>query len=484
LLLSAAAWARSSSVQSRSAGAGELSAAETASESRAAVIEDEEFGGERLDRLDGEVPAGDRVAPFLTKLHDLVSDLATDDIVRWSSDGAAFRITDVQRLASEILPRYFKHNKLGSLTQQLHTYGFIRHSGESFHGHMVYSREHFRANAASELTNIRRGFLGRADERGDDLSREGALIDASGTPTAESGASENKLQKLQEQHWQLEHVFSALDSRFHSHKQQAGHALLAIGEALMHRRPELSGAISEILSDVVEGLRASSPQLQSDDGDAAAMSARASERDGDDSAQVASTADDTMTVCSASQSSAAPITTSESQVANLHAEAEPQSGEQAATAASEVGERCSEERSSGGSENGASGSESPDQEGEGSDERSDSAGRSSDNSAGRSSDKSQKNGSAAGSSSGGSSGAAASSSSAEPRSEPSDRSGSDGQTSMSCSSGTPGADAAAADGEAAQQGASGQTSGGRLRQEAAAATATADAHSPPAPAAK
>ena len=42
------------------------------------------------------------IAPFLTKLYDLVSDPSTDEIVRWTQDGSAFRIVDAQRLSSEV----------------------------------------------------------------------------------------------------------------------------------------------------------------------------------------------------------------------------------------------------------------------------------------------------------------------------------------------------------------------------------------------
>ncbi len=76
-------------------------------------------------------PPDSRLAPFLTKLYELVTSAETDGAVRWDSDGTAFRIIDPTRLAREVLPRYFKHNKLGSFTQQLHTYGFYRMQNES-----------------------------------------------------------------------------------------------------------------------------------------------------------------------------------------------------------------------------------------------------------------------------------------------------------------------------------------------------------------
>lgn len=66
-----------------------------------------------------------RVPPFLTKLCEILT-AETADIVTISPEAASFTIWDPSRFAKEVLPRYFKHNKLGSFSQQLHTYGFRR----------------------------------------------------------------------------------------------------------------------------------------------------------------------------------------------------------------------------------------------------------------------------------------------------------------------------------------------------------------------
>ena len=61
-----------------------------------------------------------RLAPFLTKLFNLVSAADTDETIRWTSDGRSIVIVDSSRLSREVLPRFFKHNKLGTFTQQLY----------------------------------------------------------------------------------------------------------------------------------------------------------------------------------------------------------------------------------------------------------------------------------------------------------------------------------------------------------------------------
>lgn len=66
-----------------------------------------------------------RVPPFLTKLSEILSS-EPPDVVMLDANAAAFCIMDANKFAKEVLPRYFKHNKLGSFSQQLHTYGFRR----------------------------------------------------------------------------------------------------------------------------------------------------------------------------------------------------------------------------------------------------------------------------------------------------------------------------------------------------------------------
>jgi len=69
--------------------------------------------------------AAPRAAPFLTKLCEILS-TEPAHLIRLSTTAATFEIVDAENFAKTVLPRYFKHNKLGSFSQQLHTYGFRR----------------------------------------------------------------------------------------------------------------------------------------------------------------------------------------------------------------------------------------------------------------------------------------------------------------------------------------------------------------------
>jgi hypothetical protein len=135
----------------------------------------------RSDRFELHASSASGLPPFLTKLYALVSDPETDELVHWIKGSTAFRIVDPARFASDLLPRYFKHNKLGSFTQQMHTYAFVRrsYSEPDSPDAMVFSHEHFRPDAPEELHKIRRGPAGG---RVEDLVEELTTVHTSYAP--------------------------------------------------------------------------------------------------------------------------------------------------------------------------------------------------------------------------------------------------------------------------------------------------------------
>ncbi|XP_066397008.1 heat stress transcription factor A-9-like isoform X1 [Miscanthus floridulus] len=70
------------------------------------------------------VPKPPDVAPFLTKVYDMVSDPAIDAVISWSATGGSFVIWDSHVFERDLLPRHFKHNHFTSFIRQLNTYGF------------------------------------------------------------------------------------------------------------------------------------------------------------------------------------------------------------------------------------------------------------------------------------------------------------------------------------------------------------------------
>jgi len=64
----------------------------------------------------GNVPSG-----FILKLYQMVNG-APDEVITWTPSGDAFIIgSDLNRLESETLPQYFRHNRFQSLVRQVCT---------------------------------------------------------------------------------------------------------------------------------------------------------------------------------------------------------------------------------------------------------------------------------------------------------------------------------------------------------------------------
>ncbi|KAJ1678902.1 Flocculation suppression protein [Spiromyces aspiralis] len=63
-------------------------------------------------------------AAFVTKLYSMVDDESTKELITWSPGGCRFQVKDPAKLASEILPKYFKHGNWQSFVRQLNMYGF------------------------------------------------------------------------------------------------------------------------------------------------------------------------------------------------------------------------------------------------------------------------------------------------------------------------------------------------------------------------
>jgi hypothetical protein len=109
-------------------------------------------GGSVLDSI-----SSSNMAPFLTKLFQIVSATATDRCITWTARGDSFVISDPDSFARDILPTYFKHNNIRSFVRQLNTYGFRKRTNiSSTDEHLEFFHEKFRRDQPALLTQIKR----------------------------------------------------------------------------------------------------------------------------------------------------------------------------------------------------------------------------------------------------------------------------------------------------------------------------------------
>ncbi|RHY20196.1 hypothetical protein DYB36_011006 [Aphanomyces astaci] len=81
------------------------------------------------------------VAPFLRTLRTILT-YESDDIIRWTPDGLAFEVVDMEALTSAVLPHYFKHNKYSSFQRQLNYFHFKKWTKSLVHV-CTFSNAHF-----------------------------------------------------------------------------------------------------------------------------------------------------------------------------------------------------------------------------------------------------------------------------------------------------------------------------------------------------
>lgn len=145
--------------------------------------------------------AGAAVAPFVAKTFHMVSDPATDAVVRWGGASNTFLVLDPATFSDYLLPSYFKHRNFASFVRQLNTYGFRKVDTDRWE----FAHESFLRGQAHLLPLVvrKRKKAGTAAAGGRELCEAGEEV--RGTIRA--------VQRLREQQRGVEDELRAMDRR-------------------------------------------------------------------------------------------------------------------------------------------------------------------------------------------------------------------------------------------------------------------------------
>jgi len=147
--------------------------------------------------LDNDRPSECRIATFIRKLYTMLEESLHPEIFDWTEDGESIIIKKPAEFGSQLLPKYFKHNRITSFIRQLNMYNFQKK--RSRNAEHIYSHDLFKRGHKHILIQIKRkvkdGFLPNQHSH-----THSAVGSDSNTNDLNSIVSENKMLKsLQDQ---------------------------------------------------------------------------------------------------------------------------------------------------------------------------------------------------------------------------------------------------------------------------------------------
>lgn len=115
----------------------------------------QEFRSQQRKRKDSTDDDESNAPLFLRKTYAMLSSCPAD-IACWSDDGSSIIVKDANRLASEIIPTIFKHNKYSSFVRQLNFYGFRKLRHETNEDHWEFKHPLFRRGDTRSIALIKK----------------------------------------------------------------------------------------------------------------------------------------------------------------------------------------------------------------------------------------------------------------------------------------------------------------------------------------
>jgi hypothetical protein len=77
-------------------------------------------------KRNGESALDDNMANYVRWMLDMLEHPISEGIVGWGKNGTGLLVTDIEKFANELLPRFFKTKKYSSFQRNLNKYGFSK----------------------------------------------------------------------------------------------------------------------------------------------------------------------------------------------------------------------------------------------------------------------------------------------------------------------------------------------------------------------
>ena len=134
---------------------------------------------------------------FLKNTYKILNDESLKAVIRWREDGHSFIIFDIYKFTEQVLPKYFKHNKIESFIRQLNMYGFHKNRNDQAMS-LEFFHPQFQKGHEKLLYKIHRK---PADNLGS-LNRE------------EVSVLMNRLQSFQDQQLVMEEILKNMENQY------------------------------------------------------------------------------------------------------------------------------------------------------------------------------------------------------------------------------------------------------------------------------
>lgn len=185
------------------------------------------------------------VPKFLRFLFQIL-EVEDPDIITWSHEGTAFQIIQPEELASQILPRYFKHNKVSSFQRQLNYFGFKKWT-----------------KTQTNICTFSHPFFLRADkDRMKLIKRKERANPAVMSAAMAATIKSNPIDLMNQMHAQQQARAQADAQQFEAHDLAEARSQLPTQQALKRQKSNtLSGATVTFLNSAAAGRRHSTGML-------------------------------------------------------------------------------------------------------------------------------------------------------------------------------------------------------------------------------